>query len=78
MTFYDLFGNAAILDEIKILPYNGTLERSTAHRLRCYANYDGGRLYFLSLYATEREALAKLDGFSCGTFKAVESDVIGN
>lgn len=68
--YRDDFGNAAIIEEMKILPYKGAKKREKAFRLSCMAEYDS-ILYFVTIYETKKEALARLSEFSCGTFKEV-------
>lgn len=68
--FSDDFGNAAIITTERGAPYLGAKPR-TLYILKCFAVYDGMRLYFLSTYETLNEAKTKLKEFSAGTFKQI-------
>ena len=65
----DDYGNSAVIQKIECLPYMGAPQRVEGYQLTCYADYDGGMVYFLSLYDSKEAALEKLSSFSGGTFK---------
>lgn len=67
--FFDNFENMATIEKIKILPHKDATEKETAYRLQCFAMYDGGQMYFCSIYDTKENAIKKLKEFSNGTFK---------
>lgn len=70
-TFRDDFGNHAEIVEGRGLPYKGASEKVPEFVLTCFSDYDGGKMYYLSIYETFADALAKLKTFSAGTFKAI-------
>lgn len=69
--FRDGFGNRATIEEKRIKPYNGATHTEPAFVLSCFADYDGGELYFLSVYPSFYDARQKLKTFSAGTFAEV-------
>ena len=69
--FRDGFGNRATIEEKRIKPYNGATHTEPAFVLSCFADYDGGEMYFLSVYPSFYDARQKLKTFSAGTFAEV-------
>ena len=67
--FNDKFENTATIAEITHKPYSTATHTEKGYVLTLYANYDNNRIYFVSIYESESEALKKLSTFSCGTFK---------
>lgn len=65
----DDYGNSAVIRKIECLPYIGAPQRTEGYQLTCHADYDGARVYFLSLYDSKEAALKKLSSFSGGTFQ---------
>lgn len=66
--YSDDFGNAATITTERGAPYIGARPRAL-YVLKCYAAYDGMRLYFLATHETLTKAKEKLKEFSNGTFK---------
>lgn len=73
MIYKDYFGNTAKIEKVYILPYKGAQTKESNFRLLITADYENDFLYFVSVYETEKDALKKLEGFSCGTFKKVDN-----
>lgn len=67
--FFDDFGNMATIETEKIFPYRGASKKITSYILKCFAMYDGGRLYYCACYQNKDSAIRKLKEMSCGTFK---------
>ncbi len=70
-TFVDNFGNRATIDVRDRLPYKDATRTQPHYRLSCYADYDGGYLYHVSVHECEVDAIGRLSAFSCGTFKEI-------
>lgn len=66
---HDDYGNRAEIEEVVTLPYKGSPKKEKGYRLSLYAEYDNDFLYFVSLYASERDAMENLKNFSCNTWK---------
>lgn len=75
MIYKDDFGNTAKIEQVKLFAYRGATEKTNSFRLWITADYDGGFLYHVSVHETEKDALKKLESFSCGTFKKVEGSM---
>ena len=73
MIYKDEFGNTAKIEKVYILPYKGAQTKVNSFRLLITADYEDNFLYFVAVYETEKDALKKLEGFSCGTFKKVDN-----
>ena len=69
--FHDLYDNTAILQGVKVFPYSGAAMRKASYRLLVKSDYDGGFVYFVSVYETKEQALEKLKEMSGGTFREV-------
>lgn len=75
MIYKDDFGNTAKIEKVKLFAYRGATEKENGFRLWITSDYDSGFLYHVSVYETEKDALKKLESFSCGTFKKVEGRI---
>lgn len=75
MIYKDDFGNTAKIEQVKIFAYRGAMEKTNSFRLSITADDNGDFLYHVSVYETEKEALKKLESFSCGTFKKIEGSM---
>lgn len=71
MKYRDDFGNLATIEEVFMLPYERAKERERAYRLKLIAEYDNDFCYFLSMYDSKESAIAKMNKYSCGTWKEV-------
>lgn len=69
--YKDDFGNTAFIETVETFPYNGAAKRENAFRLVLKADYDNDFIYHVSVYETGKEALNKLQEFSCGTFQKI-------
>ena len=69
MIYKDDFGNTAKIEKSLIYPYNGATKKKEGFRLWITADYDNNFLYHVSVHETGKDALKKLESFSCGTFK---------
>lgn len=67
--FEDDYENKALIEKSEGFPYKGATEKVEQFTLSLYATYDNNKMYFLSVYETEEDAMEKLKDFSCGTFK---------
>jgi len=70
--YKDDFGNTAMIDNVTILPYKGASKRENSFKLIIKADYDNDFIYHVSVYETEKDALNKLQEFSCGTFQEIQ------
>lgn len=68
-SFLDDYGNMATIKKDYGFPYKGAEKRTEEFILTLYSMYDNCKMYFLSIYETEEDAMNKLKSFSCGTFK---------
>lgn len=75
MIYKDDFGNTAKIERVKLFAYCGATKKENGFRLWITANYDSYFLYHVSVHETEKDALKKLESFSCGTFKKVEGSM---
>ena len=66
---HDDYGNRAEIEKVIILPYKHSPKTEIAYRLSLYGEYNNDFLYFVSLYESERDAMRKLENFSCNTWK---------
>ena len=67
--FHDNFKNTAILQKVRVFPYDGCSMRKISYRLIVKSDYDDGFVYFVSVYETKEEALETLGNLSQGTFR---------
>lgn len=75
LKFYEIEGRnyyeASIFEggNIILLSEYFTTKTETAYQLKCFAMYDGGQMYFCSIYDTKENAIKKLKEFSNGTLR---------
>lgn len=67
--FYDDYGNKAIIEKVNILPYKNSPRREIGYRLSMYSLYDNSFLYYVSVHLTMIQAIARLQEFSCNTWR---------
>lgn len=71
--YNDDYGNKAIIEEIKILPYNGAKKRINAYRLSLIAEYDKNLVYHVSICEALEQAIAVMFDYSNRTWKEVDA-----
>ena len=67
--FLDDYENMATIEKGYGLPYKGAAQKVDEFTLTLYSLYDNCKIYFLSIFETEENAVNNLKSFSCGTFK---------
>ena len=65
------FGNSATIEESRGYPYKGAAEKQQEFILSCYADYDNGKMYHLSIHETYDEAYSRMMKISCGKWKEI-------
>lgn len=72
-TYHDDFGNTALIEPLKMYPYNDASRKTQAFRLWINSNYRNNyTVTFVSVFDTLEAAESKLKSFSCGTYKEIE------
>ena len=66
---FDDFGNKAVIESVKILPYKDARRKDDAYRLWLMATYENDFIYHVSCYETLEGVYKALKNFSCNSFK---------
>lgn len=69
--YKDDFLNKATIEKVRILPYFGASVKKNIYKLSCVSMYNNSFCYHVSVHETEKDAISKMMGFSCGTWKEV-------
>lgn len=70
--YKDEFRNSATIEKILNHPaFYGDTTKDPMYRLTLSADYDGGFMYHVSVYDSEKDAEDALSTFSCGTFRMI-------
>lgn len=67
--FKDIFGNTACITRRLGFPCRDAKNKIYGYKLTLSADYNGGDVYFVTIYPSEEDALRQLRKFSCNTWQ---------
>ena len=67
--FKDIFGNTACITRRLGFPHRDAKNKIYGYKLTLSADYNGGDVYFVTIYPSEEDALRQLRKFSCNTWQ---------